>query len=485
MLGTWRSKVEKDLGGVAFERALVTELAGALRVQPLYDGSSAAPQPLSRGAGLTLASIVHAHDAPEGQPDAVLGARWVLGAREAADDSTIHERAGASAHVVEEGGRAVVHALDVDDAGGSVPLSLAVAIGRWLDALRASPASPPSIAVAVGNEIFVEVAKLRALRVLAERSALALGAHPSVRILARTSFVGLARIEPETNALRATLATVAATLGGADLVAVAPYDVLAPTTGDVHARAARLAITTGLIASLESHLASTDDPLHGAYLVESLTHEMTEAAWSIVRELEQRGGVQASAATWKARLADEGRERQRAARGGKLPRVGASRLARVDAPSLGPVHASLVHVLRDTAAFESLRDEAIARGTTLVVVGDPRKTAARAEYLREVLSTWGAPTTSAALATTDTSSDAVPGDAFVLCAEDADFAALAALARALAARGSVMVAGRPGAHEAALRDAGVAAFLHLGADLPAVARAFFARPTSGARGGEP
>ena len=470
MLRTWRSKVEKDLGGVAFERALVTELAGALRIQPLYDDTSAPPARLARSAALELAAIAHDGEANEG----LLVARWVLGA--VAADAAILEHAAPGAHVVREAGRVVVHSLDVNDAGGSVPLEIAVAVARWLEAVRAEPASEISIAVALGSELFVEVAKLRALRALAARSALALGLARPVRILARTSFVGLSRLEPETNALRATLSTVAGMLGGADLVAVAPYDVLSPLTGDPHARAARLASTTGLVASLESHLASTDDPLHGAYLVESLTREMSEAAWSIVREIERSGGAQASAATWKARLADEGRERQRAARAGKLPRVGASRLARIDAPSLGAVHRSLEHVLRDTASFESLRDERVARPTTILVVGEPKKTSARAEYLREVLATWGAPTSSARVPSLEAPLDSITGsleDAVVLCADDADFAALSALVAALAPRRAVMVAGRPGAHEAALRAAGVAAFVHLGADLPAAARAFY------------
>jgi methylmalonyl-CoA mutase len=479
MLRTWRSKVEKDLGGVAFERALVTELAGALRLQPLYDETSALPQRLARAAGLELAAMSHA-DEPGGTE-----ARWILGAP-TADGAAVSERVLAASHEVFERGRSVVHALDVHDAGGSIPLEIAIAIARWVEAVREDAAREISIAVAVGSELFVEVSKLRALRALAERTALALGAPRVVRILARTSLVGFSRIEPETNALRATLSTVAAMVGGADFVAVAPYDVLAPLGGQEHARAARLATTTGLVASLESHLASTDDPMHGAYLVESLTREISEAAWSIVRELERSGGARASAATWRTRLADEARERQRAARAGKLPRVGASRLARVDAPTLGPVHTSVAHVLRDTASFEALRDERVARPTSILVVGDPKKTSARAEYLREILATWGAPVSSASLTSAAASLEALSGtleDAVVLCADDADFAALPELVRRLAPERRVMVAGRPGAHESPLREAGVVSFVHLGADLPAAARAFYGAPHSDASRG--
>jgi len=484
MLGTWRSKVEKDLGGVAFERALVTEIAGGLRMQPLYESSNRTPQRISRLAGLTLARIVYA-----GAPlDDLPAERWVLGP---AEPGEVSERAGESGHVVQHADRPTFHALDVHDAGGSAPLEIAVAVGRVIDALRGG-ASPPelSIAVASGTEIFLEVAKLRAIRALAERCLLALGAGSRVRILARTSFVGFSRIEPETNALRATLSTVAGMLGGADLVAVAPYDVLAPSAGP-HDRASRLAGTTGLVASLEAHLAGAEDPLHGAYPVEALTRDLMDAAWSIVRGLERSGGANAAAGSYQARLADEGHERQRAARAAQLPRVGASRLARVEAPMLGAVHPSLAHVLRDTAAFERLREDRIVRPTTILVVGDPKKTAARAEYLREVLATWGAPASFASLAAIDAPlerGDGASWGAVAVCAEDRDFGALSSLVRTLSSRAAVLVAGRPGPHEAALREAGAAAFVHLGADLPAVARALYGDPRgvgASAAGGAP
>ncbi|MFO0711823.1 MAG: methylmalonyl-CoA mutase family protein [Sandaracinus sp.] len=480
MLQAWREKVEKDLGGVAFERALVTVLAGGLRIEPLYEDASALR--LARSGALRLAAMCHAGQEP---PSVDPGeGRWIVGSTTKQGDPThVHEWSAEGVTHVCEGERPLAHALDVHDQGGSIPLELAVSVARALDAIRRG--GEAHVAVAVGTETFVEVAKLRALRALLERASAALGARSAVRILARTSLVGFSRIEPETNALRATSSVVGAILGGADLVACAPYDLLSPSDS-TRARAAHLASTTGLVAVLESHLAVADDPLRGAYFVETATSQMIEAAWPIVREIERQGGA-AAAEPWRARLTDEGRERQRAACTGKLPRVGATRLARVDAPMLGPTHASFAHVLRDAAAFEALRDERIARRTTVLVAGDPKKTAARAEYLREVLATWGAEVSTARVASASDSIARVSGavtDAVVICAEDADLGALPPLARALSARSCVMVAGRPGAHESALREAGVAAFVHLGADLPAVARAFYGAPVpSGAASG--
>jgi methylmalonyl-CoA mutase len=396
----------------------------------------------------------------------------VLGSPTKQGEGEVVEERGAST-VVREGTHAAVHAIDVHEAGGSIPLEIAVTIGRWLDALREGRREAP-IALAVGTEVFVEVAKLRAIRALAQRSAAAMGHASPLRLLARASVVPHSRIEPETNALRSTLSVLASMLGGADLVAAAPYDLLSPLEGEARARASRLAGTTGLVAALESHLALPEDPLHGAYFVETLTAELMDAAWSIVRELERGGGAAIARDHWRTRLADEAKARQKSAATGKLPRVGVSRLARVEAPMLGPAHASLGDVLRDAAPFEALRDQHIARRTTILVVGDPRKTAARAEYLREILATWGAQVHLETLASASANVGLVrddAGDAVVLCADDSDFGSLEALVRAQSKTAAVMIAGKPGQHEVSLRAAGVVAFVHLGVDLPAVARA--------------
>lgn len=491
MYDAWRSKVERDLGGVAFERALVTQLDGGLRIAPLYEAGGPS-QWLGRSGEVALAAMALAgHEAP--LPTNELPAkellanerRWSLrgeaSTTNAGEPGDIAEASSASGTALHEGGAGLAHALDVHDRGGSAVLEIAVALARWLEALRAG--HDTALAVAVGSEVFVEAAKLRALRSLAGRAGRAIGrSGDRVRILARTSLVGFSRIEPETNALRTTLSVLAAMLGGAEVVAAAPYDLLCPLEGSAHARAARLASTTGLVASLEAHLTSVEDPLHGAYFVEALTRELTEASWGIVRELERRGGIAAAEDHWRDLLARDARTRHERVVTGRLPRVGATRLARADAPMLGPVHPWLAHVVRDAAPFEALRDEHVARATTILVVGDAKKTAPRADYLRETLSTWGAPTQRALLADPSAALSSLQGtleDAVVVCAEDATFAQLPALVRALRARGAVAVAGKPGAHEAALREAGAHTFVHLGVELPACARAFYGTPETG------
>ncbi|MBN8616228.1 MAG: hypothetical protein J0L92_36900, partial [Deltaproteobacteria bacterium] len=353
MLDAWRQRLAKE--GIDASRGLVTELPGGVRLAPLYE-EAARRLRVVRSSPVTLASVEHGDsDAPRVDPSV---ARWVLGSPTKQGEGEVVEERGART-LVHEGTHAAVHAIDVHEAGGSIPLEIAVSIGRWLDALREGRRDAP-IAVAVGTEMFVEIAKLRAIRTLAQRSALAMGHAASVRILARASVVAHSRIEPETNALRSTLSVLASMLGGADLVAAAPYDLLSPLEGEARARSSRLAGTTGLVAALESHLALADDPLHGAYFVETLTAELSEAAWAIVRQLERDGGAAAATDRWRALLADDAQARRKSAAMGKLPRVGASRLARVEAPMLDLLTADrMVEIAQTMPGYlgvESARD---------------------------------------------------------------------------------------------------------------------------------
>lgn len=475
MSSGWREKVEKDLGGASFERALVTELAGGLRVEPLYDAYRAVPVRVGRAGPVTLA-VVQWSDRASAAPTVGGCARWMLGAPTATDGRDIVEADG----VVCEAGESLAHAIDVHEGGGSIPLELGVSIARFIETVRETGRAP-SLGVAVGTEVFVEIAKLRALRALASRAAEALLDAPvTVRVAARTSLVPFSRVEQQTNALRATLACVAALLGGADLVATAPYDLLAPSDDrEVRERADRLAATTGLIATLESHLATTTDPCHGAYFVEALTAELCVRAWEVVRALEAAGGARAAEGIWRAKLATDAAARARDAARGKLPRVGASRFAAPGAPVEGPIHTLAAHVQRDTAAFEALR--AVARPVSIVVAGDARKLGPRVDYVRDVVAAWGASAQMRRFASVDEACvavrDAPLHDVVAVCVEDAELPALAPLLRALASASmparAVVVAGRPGASEVPLREAGARAFVHVGADLVAVAREIF------------
>ncbi len=186
----------------------------------------------------------------------------------------------------------------VHDAGGSevqelaFALSLAVAYlrmledgGIGLDAARTAI----SFRLAADADQFLTMAKFRALRLLWARVEAACGLAPKpVFVAAETAWRMLTQRDPYVNMLRATMATFAAGLGGADAITVLPH-TLALGLPDAFAR--RVARNTQLVLLEESNLAKVSDPAAGSGGIESLTHSLCEAAWSLFQEIEKAGGA--------------------------------------------------------------------------------------------------------------------------------------------------------------------------------------------------
>src|SRR5205085_8561647 len=91
--------------------------------------------------------------------------------------------------------------------------------------------------------------------------------------------------------LRATVAVVAAGLGGADAITVLPF-TMALGLPDRFAR--RIARNTQLVLLEESHLAKVTDPAAGAGGLEDITERLCRAAWTRFQEIEQAGGAWAA-----------------------------------------------------------------------------------------------------------------------------------------------------------------------------------------------
>jgi methylmalonyl-CoA mutase N-terminal domain/subunit len=93
--------------------------------------------------------------------------------------------------------------------------------------------------------------------------------------------------QPLNNISRVTLQTLAAVLGGTQSLHTNGYDeaLSLPTE-----EAARIALRTQQVVAFESGAPDTADPLAGSYYVESLTREVEEAAWKLIRQIDQMGG---------------------------------------------------------------------------------------------------------------------------------------------------------------------------------------------------
>ncbi|HWA00087.1 MAG TPA: methylmalonyl-CoA mutase family protein [Caulobacterales bacterium] len=148
--------------------------------------------------------------------------------------------------------------------------------------------------LAVGADVLVEAAKLRALRLCWARVTEAFAVAPENRaahIHAFTSRRTLTRYDAWTNILRVTTSAFAAAIGGADEITTLPFtDALGVATPF----ARRLARNTQNVLLEEAHLAHVADPAGGAWFAEALTRELSHAAWSIMQALEAQGGILAA-----------------------------------------------------------------------------------------------------------------------------------------------------------------------------------------------
>lgn len=188
------------------------------------------------------------------------------------------------------------------EAGGNAVQELAFTLAAAVHALRELEGRGVDTAVviprlqfgfSVGAHFFMEIAKLRAARMLWARIAETSGGGDSGRmaIHARTAAWGTTAVDPYVNILRGTTAAFAAVMGGCDSLHVEPFD---GPLGLPTELARRLARNTQLILRDECHLDAVIDPAGGSWLVESLTAELARKAWELFQRVEAGGGLLAA-----------------------------------------------------------------------------------------------------------------------------------------------------------------------------------------------
>lgn len=150
------------------------------------------------------------------------------------------------------------------------------------------------LSVSVGPGYFIEIAKVRALRVLYSRFLSAYRPsvpHQPILIHGQTSTFYDAVATPYTNLLRATTEAMSAVIGGCDALTVHAYDTVLgkPASADPDF-ADRIARNISVLLSEESYLDKVADPSAGSYYIEQLTNQLIQAAWPLFLSVEQRGG---------------------------------------------------------------------------------------------------------------------------------------------------------------------------------------------------
>ena len=174
---------------------------------------------------------------------------------------------------------------------------------------------------AIGMNFYLEIAKMRAARLLWWRIMSGFGAKNPKSLMLRThcqtSGWSLTEQDPYNNVVRTTIEAMAAVFGGTQSLHTNSFDEAIALPTEFSARIAR---NTQLILQEETHITSVVDPWAGSYMMEKLTQDMADAAWKIIEEVDGMGGmtravesgwaklrIEASAAEKQARI-DSGRD---------------------------------------------------------------------------------------------------------------------------------------------------------------------------------
>jgi methylmalonyl-CoA mutase len=197
---------------------------------------------------------------------------------------------------MQEAGATQVQELAFTIADGAEYVRYGVASGLDIDKF----AGRLSFFFAIGMNFFMEIAKLRAARVLWHRVMTQLGAQDErskmLRTHCQTSGVSLTEQDPYNNVMRTAIEAMAAMLGGTQSLHTNALDEAIALPTEFSARIAR---NTQIVIQEETGMTKVVDPLGGSYYVEALTQDLVDKAWEIIERVEQEGGMaKAVAAGW-------------------------------------------------------------------------------------------------------------------------------------------------------------------------------------------
>ncbi|WP_176591097.1 methylmalonyl-CoA mutase [Sphingobium sp. EM0848] len=193
-----------------------------------------------------------------------------------------------SGYHMQEAGATQVQELAFTIADGAEYVRYGVASGLDIDKF----AGRLSFFFAIGMNFFMEIAKLRAARVLWHRVMTKLGAKDErskmLRTHCQTSGVSLTEQDPYNNVMRTTIEAMAAMLGGTQSLHTNALDEAIALPTDFSARIAR---NTQIVIQEETGMCNVVDPLGGSYYIEALTQQLVDAAQEIIDRVEAEGGM--------------------------------------------------------------------------------------------------------------------------------------------------------------------------------------------------
>ncbi|CAM8656314.1 Sbm Methylmalonyl-CoA mutase, N-terminal domain/subunit [Comamonadaceae bacterium] len=168
---------------------------------------------------------------------------------------------------------------------------------------------------AIGMNFYLEVAKMRAARLLWCRIMKGFDAKNPKSLMLRThcqtSGWSLTEQDPYNNVVRTTIEAMAAVFGGTQSLHTNSFDEAIALPTEFSARIAR---NTQLIIQEETHITNVIDPWAGSYMMEKLTQDMADAAWKIIEEVEAMGGMTKAVDSGWAKLKIEAAAAEKQAR---------------------------------------------------------------------------------------------------------------------------------------------------------------------------
>jgi methylmalonyl-CoA mutase len=189
----------------------------------------------------------------------------------------------------------------IQEAGATQTLELAFTLADGMEYVRTAIksgldvdafAGRLSFFFGIGMNFYLEVAKLRAARLLWWRIMKEFGAKNPKSLMLRThcqtSGWSLTEQDPYNNVVRTTIEALAAVFGGTQSLHTNAFDEAIALPTEFSARIAR---NTQILIQEETHICNVIDPWAGSYMMEKLTQDMADAAWTIIEDVEKMGGM--------------------------------------------------------------------------------------------------------------------------------------------------------------------------------------------------
>jgi len=143
----------------------------------------------------------------------------------------------------------------------------------------------------LGSNLFMEIAKIRAARILWAKITSEFGIEKGsgkMFIQAQSGMFNKTRYDAYVNILRSSTEVLSGILGGCDSIQAGAFDKILNHPGKLSQRIAR---NQQLILREECHLDKIIDPVGGSWYIETLTSEIAEKVWKLIQKIEKQGGI--------------------------------------------------------------------------------------------------------------------------------------------------------------------------------------------------